>query len=94
MSKDANLFAVWLPFADVEPLLSSTLAARNQGLIGWCEEQGICTRSVYRGRARGRIKWLLADQLACALGVHPCELWSTWTTSESRLDYEERFEAA
>lgn len=38
---------------------------------------GINPRQVYRWRSYG-VQWSRADQMACALGLHPGDIWPEW----------------
>lgn len=65
----------WLPFEALEPLVPDVKRAFGQHSKN--------QRAFYRGRKRGAVTDVAADELAVALGKHP---WEIWGDDWSRLD--------
>lgn len=68
----------WFPMKPMEAILLRHLQGQGKGLKGWCEEKGLPLRAIQRARERGRIGWVLADEIACAMGLHPAVIWEEW----------------
>lgn len=41
----------------------------------WARALGVSNRQVYRWRHGAVLRWSTADRVACALGLHPAEIW-------------------
>lgn len=68
-----------LPRLPVEPLLrQAKLAGRNPH--DWAATVGINKRALDQRiyPTDGALAWETADELAVALGFHPCEIWPEW----------------
>lgn len=78
----------WFEFKPLDALIQKELAHRDVGLHAWCEERGLCSRTIYRARMSGRIKWDHADRIACALYLHPLLVWPTWVSAPEVQDVE------
>lgn len=46
------------------------------------EAAGVSTRTIRRWKMGGRIPSVLADRVACRLGMHPSELFDEWYGQE------------
>lgn len=67
-------------YVPLAPLEAIARAAANHSDEEWgpatfAQLVGVSDRTITRWRKSGRILWHVADEAACALGMHPLNIW-------------------
>lgn len=47
-------------------------------ILALAARSGIARRSLHRYAAANQIPWYSADRIACALDLHPTNIWTDW----------------